>query len=414
MLRKEIVLQKILRILAGAVLKKYQSRVVAVTGSVGKTTAKEMIFRVLSGDKLKVWKSQKNYNNELGIPLAILGISGEKKNWWGWLSVLLRAGQLIIFPNNYADVLVLELAADSRGDIKYFCSFIPIEVGVVTNVGISHLKKFGSQKAIFEEKTYLLKRAKEVAIYNRDSLEVESLKLKQKTYSYACEKKADFKADDIDYFYKKDKRLPQGLVFTVKHQEKSMVIKLEGLFGRGYIYGVLAALAVAQYFAIDLNKAKKRLEKTKPLSAHLEVIQGRRGAIIINDVYNSAPDSLREALRLVKDLPAERRWLVLGDMLELGEFEDSAHREVGELLSSGEKNFVLVTVGERMKLAGEEYQKRTGNKFFAFAKAAEAGRWLRKKIRKGDVVLAKGSRGMKMEEAVKELVTGKKAKIKNS
>ena len=407
-------MQKILRILAGAVLKKYRPRVVAVTGSVGKTTAKEMIFRTLSGGKLKVWKSRKNYNNELGIPLAILGISGEKKSWWGWLSVLLRAGQLIIFPNDYADVLVLELAADSRGDIKYFCSFIPIEAGVVTNIGISHLEKFGSREAIFKEKTYLLKKAKEIAIYNKDSLEVDSLNLRQKTCSYACEKKADFKADDISYFYGEDERLPQGLIFTVKHQEKSMVIKLRGLFGRGYVYGALAGLAVAQYFAIDLEKAKKRLEKTKPLSAHLEIVQGRKGVIIVNDVYNSAPDSLREALRLVKDLPAERRWLVLGDMLELGEFEDSAHREIGELLSLGEKNFILITVGERMKLAGKEYQGRTGNKFFAFVKAGEAGRWLRKQVRKGDVVLAKGSRGMKMEKVVKELVTEKKAKIKNS
>ncbi len=416
MLEKKILIQKILRWFSIKILQKYKPRVIGITGSVGKSTAKEMIFAVLEND-FQVRKSDKNYNNEIGIPLAIIGVSGEKKNIWQWLKVIIKGIFLIILPNQYPEILVLELAADQIGDIKYFCDFIPIEIGVLTNVGISHLEKFKTKENIFREKTYLLKQAKELAIYNGDNIKADKIKgiVKSGVRSYGFQGEADLQIIDNQYRYTSEGLL-RGVKFKLKYKDKIISGQFNNIIGRPYLYGLMPALVIADYFKLNLGEVLQNLENFLAIPGHLSLIEGIKNTVIIDDTYNSAPASVREALRVIEKIKARRRVVVLGDMLELGEEEQKAHQKIGEQLGELD-SVVFVAVGERMKLAVESFklklrEKETGeaevnSRVKWFADSVQAGDFLEQDIMKKDVILIKGSQGMRMEKIVMKLMKEK-------
>ncbi len=410
---KQEIIQNILRFLAERILKKYKPRIIGVTGSVGKSTAKEMIFMVLDKANLRVRKSEKNYNNEIGIPLTIIGAPGERKNLGQWFIVILKSISLILFTTkNYPEILVLELAVDHPGDMKYFCSFIPVDIGVLTNVGISHLENFGNKKDILKEKSYLLKQAKKVAIYNKDNLKdkLSDGNFKQ-TYGFRA---GDFQVVEVGYNYDQ-KNTVQGMIFKIKYKDKIISGKLNNLLGRPYLYGVLAGLSVAKYFKINLTDALKYLENAPVIPGHMSLLPGIKNTSLIDDTYNSAPASLNEALRVFEKIIAKRKIAVLGDMLELGKEEEVAHREVGRRLAKM-KNIIFIAVGNRMKLAVEEFKKQTSdseNKTYWFENSIEAGRFVQDLMREKDLLLIKGSQGMRMEKVVVEIMAepNKKEKL---
>jgi len=341
-MNKRKVLQFILKHLAGLVLKKYQPRVVGITGSVGKTTAKEMVVRVLR-HKFHVGYNRFNYNTEIGVPLAILGMSGGQKKWREWLRVFTKALSLLVFSRKYPEVLVLELAADSPGDIKYFCDFIPIEVAVVTSVGISHLEKFQTREKIFKEKVYLLQQAEKRAIYNSDMMAMDSSMkekkeikywsktIKAQLLSYAYDQDADFQMKTEKYFYDNN-GLPEKICFEIKTPQETVAGCLKEAWGRPYGYGLLAALTVAEYFGFQAKEVCAFLEDFPPFPHHLQPLPGIRNTLILDDTYNSAPASLREALRVMEKIKVRNKVAVLGDMLELGRRSVLEHKRVGIML----------------------------------------------------------------------------------
>ena len=416
MLEKKVLIQKVLRWLARRILQKHKPMVIGVTGSVGKSTAKEMIFAVLEND-FQVRKSEKNYNNEIGIPLAIIGVSGEKKNIWQWLKVIIKGIFLIILPNQYPEILILELAADKVGDIKYFCDFIPINIGVLTNVGISHLEKFKTKENIFREKSYLLKRAKELVIFNGDSVEESEIgkMAKSELQSYGFGEQADWRIIDSQYNYT-TRGLLKGIKFKLEHQGKVVPGHLKNVVGRPYLYGMMPALIIANHFKLNLLDILQDLESFMAIPGHLSLIEGIKNTVIIDDTYNSAPASVQEALRVVKNIKARRKIVVLGDMLELGKEEQKAHQKIGEQVGElGE--VVFIAVGERMKLAVESFKAKLQKKEIKrakinskvrwFATSEQAGNFLEQNVMEKDVILVKGSRGMKMEKIVIKLTREK-------
>ena len=409
---KQRVVQKVLRFLASKILKKYKPRVIGVTGSVGKSITKEMIFSVLK-NYFRVRRSKKNYNNEVGIPLAIIGVSGEKKNLWQWFGTVCKAIILIIFPGKYPEILILELATDRPGDIKYFCDFIVIEVGILTNVGISHLENFGTKEAIFEEKSYLLKRAEKLVIYNGDNIEKKKItdKIIGDIRSYGFKKEADFMATEIGYKYNQ-KNILAGMIFKIGHKDKLIPGKLNNLIGYPYLYGALVALSIAEYFNIDLLDAVQFLENTAVIPGHMSLIKGIKGTSIIDDTYNSAPISVEAALSVIREVKISRRIIVLGDMLELGTEEKLAHQIIGRKVAEIE-GAIFVAVGDRMKLAVDEFKKSLGieanfidipGKVYWFRESIEAGGFIQDLIKQEDVILVKGSQGMRMEKIVLEIM----------
>ena len=416
MLKKEVLIKKILRWFAGRILQKYKPIIIGVTGSVGKSTTKEMIFAVLEND-FQVRKSEKNYNNEVGIPLTIIGGSGEKKNVWQWLKILGKSMALIVLPNRYPEILVLELAADRVGDIKYFCDFIPVDIGVLTNVGISHLEKFKTKENIFREKSYLLKRAKELAIFNGDSVEESEIGkvAKGELQSYGFGEQVDWRIIDSQYNYT-TKGLLKGIKFKLKHQGKVIPGHLENVVGRPYLCGMMPALIIADHFKLNLLDVLQDLESFVAIPGHLSLITGIKNTVIVDDTYNSAPASVEEALKVVKKIKAGRKIVVLGDMLELGKEEKKAHQKVGEQVG-GLERVVFVAVGKRMKLARESFKVKLQENGIGelelssrskwFANSEQAGDFLEDYIQSGDVILIKGSQGMRMEKIVVRLMKEK-------
>ena len=175
--KKLLLLEKLLKFMAVRVLKKYKPKVVAITGSVGKTTTKEMVWKLLSNYHV-TRKNEKNYNNEIGVPLTIIGAKSGESSIFGWLLVFLKWFWIVVIPSKYPEILVLEMGADRPGDIKYLCSFVPIDVGVITNIGISHLEFFKSKKGVAREKGRLLKSVLSggLALINTDDEEVLKIK----------------------------------------------------------------------------------------------------------------------------------------------------------------------------------------------------------------------------------------------
>jgi len=406
-------LQLSLRWMAKKIIKKYQPKVVAITGSVGKTTTKEMAAYFLRGF-FDTRKSEKNYNNEIGLPLTIIGAKSGGKSPLGWLAVFFKWLKLMIFPSHYPKVLVLEMGADKAGDIEYLAQIAPPDVAIITKIGISHLEHFKTKETLIKEKGSLLRFVKKggLAILNADDKNTSQIidKVNSSLLTFGIENnKADFLATEISYGFQElslqeNNFLEKmgGISFKVNYQGKVIPIRLKNCIGISHIFSALATLCVSQYFKINLLEAAQRIQDFFPPPGRMVLIEGIRKTWIIDDTYNSAPDSVKVALGVMEKMVAQRKIAVLGDMLELGEEEEKSHREVGKILSQGNITFAVL-VGKRMKLALKEMSQGP-KKAFHFSNPMDAGIFLQNQIRPGDLILVKGSQGMRMEKIVEEIM----------
>lgn len=418
--KKIIFLEKILRKMARLVLKKYKPEIVGITGSVGKTTTKEMIGDTL-GEFLAVRKNEKNYNNEIGIPLTIIGSQLSTSSIFQWIKVILKWIIIMIFPTKYPKVLVLEMGADRPGDIKYFFNFIPISVGVLTNISGSHLEYFKTKDAIIREKSYILSKlpSNGLGIYNYDNRDVREAGEKNKisTLSYGLEDGAKIRATDILFGYQKvvdskgmERQILRGTSFKLNYKGKIIPIRMENCIGEPSVYSALAAFATGEYFNLNLIEIAEVVKNFKPCPGRLNLIKGIKRSMIIDDTYNSSPESAKKALELMDNITALRKIVVLGDMLELGPEEEKGHRDVGKKVAKIEVD-CFVAVGERMKYASEEFSKLGGaERVIEFSSPEKAKMFVQELIKEGDLILVKGSQGMRMEKVVEEVVTNPEKK----
>jgi len=414
--KKIVLLEKLLKYFAEKALQKYKPRVVGVTGSVGKTSTKEAIFTVLSS-KFRVRKNEKNYNNEIGLPLTILGIEGGGGSLWKWAGVFFKAMGVVFFSRRekYPEILVLELGADRPGDIKYLVDFLEPEVGVVTTVGISHLEFFQSQKNIAREKSILIRTLKKegLAILNFDDEEVRKMAedLKTKKISYGFSDEADVRASDIFFGYEKTKDLRggdiskiKGISFKLSFEGTTLPVRLMRSVGRPQISAVLAAAAVGIHFDMNLVEIAEALKDFQAPAGRLNLIDGIKNTVIIEDSYNSAPQSALAALEVLEKINARRKIAALGDMLELGEAAEEGHREVGRKVA--EVADMLFVVGEKAKFIADEAEKAglDRDKIFCYTDSSEAKIPIQNMLQEGDVILIKGSQGARMERISEEIM----------
>jgi len=409
---KNNVIQRMLRMMAKQVLKKHQPIVVAITGSVGKTTTKESISKILN-TKFKIRSNAKNYNNEIGATLTILGcqIDYHRNKVLQIFGVFYYWIKALFFDKNYPEILVLEMGADKPGDIKYFCDFISVTVGVLTDIGISHLENFKTKQILATEKGHLLRSVKEkgMAIYNWDNKIVREIgkKLSVNTVGYGLSKEAEMRATDIVFKIEvtEESQKIDGINFKLNFQGKVLPVRLKHCFGKGNVYSVLAALSVGRYFGLNLIEMIESLKDFESCSGRMTLVKGINNSIIIDDAYNSAPDSLSLALELVADIKAVRKILILGDMLELGEEEVKSHRNLGKKIAKLQPDY-FIAVGSRMEEAVQSYLKNSNNQenVMVFENSKEAKILIKELVQPGDLVLVKGSRGIKMDEIVEILV----------
>lgn len=386
--------------------------IVAVTGNVGKTSTKEAIARVLSRIK-KVRSGKGNLNNEFGVPLTIVGdwmddyYEGGNTLWF-WVKVLFLSFFSWFFFKDYPEVLVLEYGADKPGDIRKLVKKFTPHTAVVTAIGELpvHIEFFSGSEAVAREKSRLVEKLEptDYAILNSDDDVVLDMKEKTKarTITYGFGEGAEVRASNFEY--KVEGGRPAGVIFKLHYGANSFVpVHINGSLGQSQAYAAAAAAAVGISFGMNLVEISEALSFYNGPKGRLKILAGIKNSSIIDDTYNSSPASTRMALSVLRELPAQRRIAILGDMLELGKYTVQAHQAMGDL--AGRFVDVLVCVGARAKFiadsAGNQMPK---DNIFVFENSDEAKKKVQELIQEGDLILVKGSQGVRMERIAEEIM----------
>lgn len=393
-------------------LKRYKPKVIAVTGNVGKTSTKEAIGCVLK-TRYRVRMSGGNLNNELGVPLTILGEWTDQYYKHGgslffWLKVAAFGLLGLVVPHRYPQVLVLEYGADKPGDIKRLAQLFKPHIGVVTAVGETpvHVEFFASPEALANEKSQLIKvlSSTDHAVLNADDLSVYGMKEKTKARvtTFGFSDHANLRIMNFELSVNPD-GWPQGITFKLQDPTSFVPVKMHDSLGRSQAMAAAAAAAVAEIMDINLVEVSNALKSYVGPKGRLRVLPGIKTSIILDDTYNASPSAMHVALETLRDLPAKRKIAVLGDMLELGKYSVQAHQAVGNM--AGAIADILVCVGERAKLiADAAANEMERDNIYAFHDANEAKSKVQELIQPGDLILVKGSQGKRMERVVEEIM----------
>lgn len=339
---------------------KYNIPVVAITGSVGKTTTKDIVAKVVS-KKYKTLKTEGNYNNHIGVPLTILRLEDH-------------------------EALVVEMGMNHFGEISVLTNIVKPTVAVITNIGTSHIGILGSRENILKAKLEILEGLMpegKIIINNDNDLLHEWNKKEQKTITYGIENKSDIKAENTKV---------SATESTYNIGEYIVKVPVSGTH---FIYNSLCAIAVGKTLDIKMEKIIEgigELELTKKRMETKEI----NGCTIINDAYNASYESMKYALEYLRNIKGERKIAVLGDMLELGDFSKELHENVGKEVEAD----ILITVGEAAKNIASTAKTK---EIYSFNNNQEAANTLKKLMKKGDAILFKASNGMKFGEIIEKI-----------
>jgi len=415
------ILQKLLRFFTRQILRKYKPDVIGITGSVGKTSAKEAIFSVLAYE-YNVRRNIKSYNNEIGVPLTIIGEKTGGKSLFLWLKVFYKAVKLLIFKDeSYPKILILEMGADKIGDIKYLVDLVPLKIGVLTAIAETHLQAFKDLKGVLKEKEKIVTELPKdgFAILNCDDENVMSLrdKLKSRVITFGFGQDANVRAGDLLFSgleqdfcetqYQWECKI-WGTNFKVTYNNSSVPIFLPHCFGKQQAYAALAAISVGIAYGMNLVDISEALRQYRSPNGRMKLIAGIKYTLIIDDTYNSSPLAAKAALEVIKMIKlseGKRKIVVLGDMLELGEHSGQAHRELGFKVAESDIDY-LVTVGAESKLTAQAAEEAglLKSQIESFDDNHKAGIFVQNLIQPGDLILIKGSQGVRMEKIVKEIM----------
>lgn len=364
---------KALQDIAGYYRRKFNIPFVAITGSSGKTTTKDMVASVLS-QKYEVLKTEGNLNNAIGLPLMLLRL--ERRH----------------------QIAVLEMGMNSPGEIELLSNIVRQDISVISNVGIAHIEKLGSRENILKAKLEIFTYFGEgnIAVINGDNDMLAGLQSdRYKIVRYGLEPENDIQAIHIN------EKGESGIDFTVAMDGSSEVFNVP-LPGIHNVYNALSAITVARLFDLEAESIRRGLTGFKPSKNRMEIITTADGLKIINDVYNANPESMRAAINVLKGYKAEgRRAFIAGDMLELGGISDKEHYEIGAYAASNGID-IIASIGNHSGdiVKGAEALGVDRKNLYAFPDKETAAPQLKQMLRPGDVLLVKGSRAMKLEYIV--------------
>jgi len=398
---------RVLSLEARLVLKRHLPLVVAITGSVGKTSVKDAVCTALAV-RLHVRKSQKSFNSELGVPLTILGLQNAWTHALGWLENMLEGMHALVRREEYPACLVLEVGVDRPGDIRALRWLEPHVVVFTRFPEVPvHVEYFASPEAVIEEKRELRRalRSHGTLLVNADdpNMRDEVVTATQRILSYGYAEGATVRGSDYRVVYEQDVPIGVSVTATCGTSRASVVVR--GALGKHHTYPVLAALAVAYVQGVSFEEAARALSAHTPPPGRMRILAGINDSLILDDTYNASPAAVEAALKTLADLTTTgRRIAVLGDMLELGAYSVDAHRRVGECVALTAD--VFIAVGVRMQTAIDAARASgVSDLHVEFARdASEAGVRVRELVRAGDVVVVKGSQSMRMERVVEALL----------
>ncbi len=407
-------IESILKVYAHALIRRRRPFVIGVTGSIGKTSTKEVIAKVLSS-RWSVRQSQKNYNNELGVPLTILGLETGGRNVIAWLGILTVAFFRAFFgQKKYPEILVLEMGIDRPGDMDPLIFMAKPRLGVITTIGPTHLEFFDSVNEIAKEKGKLVRslRREDVAVLNFDDQRVSDLSnsVSAQVLTYGFKQGAVVRGLISDTGLSLDSDLwldspvsgRTGLSFKISYRGNIVPVRLSAV-GLPQAYAALAAAAVGLSRKMNLVEIAAALRQCRALPGRMNLLEGVKKTLLIDDTYNSAPVSAVAALMYLKSMKGSgRKIAVLGDMLELGIYTEEGHREVGT--RAAEAVDILITVGRRAKFMADAARTAGISTVKEFDDCRPVGKYLENILQPYDMVLVKASQGIRLEKVVKEIM----------
>jgi UDP-N-acetylmuramyl pentapeptide synthase len=410
-------IQKRLMKLARKVVQTQKPIVVAVTGSVGKTSTRTAVATVLAS-KMRVRTAEGNYNNEIGVPLTILGMKSPGRSVIGWMKVFAQGNRLARKKDDaYPEALVLEYGIDRPGDMEKLCEMAPPDVSVLTAVSPVHAEFFGSVEALAAEKGVILKWTKTqgACVLNADDVAVLRMRdhCNAPAVTYGFSESADVRAANETIETREDYSFDIGEQFAETHFDlavrgNSIPAALINLLGRPAVSASLAATAVGLHFGLSLDEMVAKLAEIPGMPGRLRPLPGIKGSLVLDDSYNAAPASMRASLDVLMQFhPVEgaRRIAALGHMAELGPYSDDEHRAIGKFAAESVIDLLVIVgpvahgIREGALAAG-----MAEDRIVHVPTSEEAGRYLDPVVKKGDVVLVKGSQSARMEKVTKDLM----------
>ncbi len=415
-----------------AVIKKHKPAIIAITGSVGKTSTKDAAYHILADAGVFVRKSEKSFNSEIGLPLTVLGLQNAWGNPVGWVqNILLGLGQVYPILGSgtrapYPKCLVLEVGADHLGDIEGLVKWLKPDIAAITAVSKVpvHVEFFPSPEAVLKEKLALPRGVRSggklVLPANDPSiLAVRADVPDAPCLTFGVDCQADVMTVSPEIVYGTDEKniatfkKPVGMSFVLKYEAKGIKVSIIGVVGTQHIHSIAAAAAIALSYGINFEAVAASIPKYQAPRGRMNILEGIVGTVLVDDSYNSSPDALKEALSVLREIQSARKIAVLGDMMELGKFSAEEHRTAGERVAeafgvgTGITADILVTVGIRARDIAEGAMAAGLSKdmIHSFDTSVEAGEWLRNLLHKesilqgdsGTVILIKGSQSSRME-----------------
>jgi len=383
---------------AKSYLKRNRTQIIAITGSMGKTSTKEAIYTVLK-DRFSIYRSQKSFNTPLGLSLSVLqeeesGFSSIKA-WWKIMRRVLKEEKPAY------QKMVLEMGADRPGDIKKLKKIAFPQIAVVTNVSNMHMAEgqFKNIAEIAKEKGSLIKDLPKeaLAILNYDDPYIREMETEAKKITFAVESAAMVMAKDIQVSSK-------NLKFTVVYNGDSAEFIIPVL-GKFQVYVFLPAIAIGLQMGMTLKECAEALKDFHLPPGRMSYIEGVNRSAIIDSSYNAGPATMEKALELLGEIKAEYRIAALGTMNELGEMSKQAHLDLGK--KAAEVSDLLISVGPEAATIkqGALDAGMSEDKIFSFFDSEEAGNFLKGRLSPKDVVLVKGSQNrVRMEKLVKAVM----------
>lgn len=351
--------------------------VVAVTGSVGKTSTKDIIASVLS-EEFDTLKTKGNFNNHIGLPLTLLELKNQQ-------------------------AAVIEMGMNHFGEISTLTKIANPSIAVITNIGTAHIGLLGSKQNILKAKLEIIDGLKEdgLIILNNDDelLNSVSRQMKQKVFTYGIENKSDLNAYNIELNDQESK-------FNVKIDEKEYTIYVP-MAGRHFVYNALCAISVGLNLNICIEKIINGIKNFKPSKLRMDIIEISPNIKIINDTYNASYDSVKSVLEVLNNMKSNRKIAVLGDILELGEYAQNLHEQIGIQVVKNHVD-ILMTLGENSRfIANKAIELGMKEKnVFCFENKEELIDKINQILNLGDVILFKASRGMELDKVVEKVRKG--------
>lgn len=377
--------------------RKHDFKVVAVAGSVGKTSTKLAIANVL-GQDLRVRHQTGNYNDRVTVPLIFFAQNEPNiMNIFAWFKIF-RANERAIQKTYPYDVVVVELGTDGPGFMREF-SYLNVDVAVITAVTPEHMEFFGTMDAVAKEELTIFQFAKQVLVSSDDIPEEYLSGREYVTYSL-LDPKANYHAKVI-----LDKL--EGQELEISLPDKRLLKTSSKYIGVPGAKFTLAAAAVADQLGMKLPQIGKAIKSLQPFAGRMQVLKGIGDTTLIDDTYNASPVAVMAALDVLYAAPTKQRIAILGGMNELGDYSQKAHQEVGAYCDP-KKLACVVTIGHDANKWLASAAKKRGCKVMTFTSPYEAGDFVQTELKKGAVVLAKGSQnGVFAEEALKPLLLEK-------